>query len=276
MKYSFCSITYGSGGSWVPAYTLEETIKRVAGIKYDGLGVVTASPHAWPYHLDNAKRNYFLEEFKKHNLAVSSIIPFMAGGPGYNVATQNEKERRWTIEYLKECARLAKAWNSDSITYLPGWLLYGDDKKTAWKNSVNSLKEVAAFAKEIGISVLIQQPLSQTNVVDSPEDARYMLAETNMDNVGLMFDVISAVNRKQDPADYVYMMGKDLKAIHVCDFDRKQPGTAGLDFKQLYLALQEIGYDGYITVEVEASRSTNADSIARKSLEYLKELENSI
>ncbi|NLW02704.1 MAG: sugar phosphate isomerase/epimerase [Clostridiaceae bacterium] len=89
----------------------------------------------------------------------------------------------------------------------------------------------------------------------------------------LMFDVMSAVNRKQDPVDYIYMMGKDLKAIHVCDYGEQAPGTTGLDFKQLYKALREIGYDGYITVRVNASRSVHADSIARKSLEYLKKLE---
>ena len=103
-----------------------------------------------------------------------------------------------------------------------------------------------------------------------------MLEEVGLENVGLMFDVLSAVNRKQDPADYVYMLGDKLKAIHVCDYNRKVPGTAGLDFKQLFLALKEIGYEGYVTVEVESSRSTHADSVARRSLEYLKELECSL
>ena len=276
MKYSFCSITYGSGGSWVPAYMLDETIRRVSGIGYDALEVVTASPHAWPYHLNAEKRAKIADDFAAHRLAVSDIMPFMGGGPGYNVATQNQRERTWTAGYLKECVDLAERWGAGSILYLPGWTLYGDDKRTAWKNSVSVLRDVAAYAEPKGISVLIQQALSQSNVVDAPDDARYMMEEVAMKNVGLMFDVMSAVNRKQDPADYAYLMGRDLKAIHVCDYGRKAPGTAGLDFKQLYLALKEIGYDGYITVEVESSRSTNAASIARRSLEYLKNLEAGI
>lgn len=260
----------------MPAYMLDETIKRVAGIGYNGLEIVTASPHAWPYHLNDTRRGEIAEWFTRYQLEVSCVKPFMSGGPGYNVATQFEKERVWTIDYLKECVKLAACWGAPAVTYLPGWTLYGDDKKTAWKNSVNALREIAAFAENEGVMILIEQPLSQTNVVDSPEDARYMMEESGCANVALMFDVLSAVSRKQDPADYIYMVGKDLKAIHVCDYGRKAPGTAGLDFKQLYLALKDVHYDGYITVEVGASRSTNADSIARKSLEYLKEMENSI
>lgn len=273
MKYSFCSITYGSGGAWVPAYTLDETIKRVSLIGYDALEVVTASPHAWPYFLGESRRVALKEAFDSARLKVSAVMPYISAGPGCNPATENAKERSWTVEYLKNCAMLAKAWGSEAIGYMAGWTLFGCDKRQAWKNSVESLREVADFAGEMGISVYIQQPLSQSNVVDSPDDALYMLQEVDRANVGLMFDVLSAVNRKLDPADYIYAMGRQLKAIHVCDYGRQAPGTAGLDFKQLYLALREVAYDGFVTVEVDASRSVHADSIARISLEYLKNLE---
>jgi protein FrlC len=276
MKYSFCSITYGSCGSWIPAYTLEETMKRLSNIGYDGLEVVTAAPHAWPYYLNTEKRGHIAEMFKENNLEASAVMPYMGGGPGCNVATKFKKERDWTVSYLKEVVDMAAVWGSKIVPYMAGWMLYGDDKKEAWNNSVDCLRQVASYAKGKGITVCIQQSLSQSNVVDSPDDARYMMQEAGVSNVALMFDVMSAVVRKQDPADYVYMMGKDLKAIHVCDYNRQAPGTAGLDFKQLYIALKEIGYDGYVTVEVGASRAIHADSVARKSLDYLKALEAKI
>ena len=71
-----------------------------------------------------------------------------------------------------------------------------------------------------------------------------MMEEVGLPNVGLMFDVLSAVNRKADPADYVYETGAALQKIHVCDYGRQIPGTQGLDFRQLFIALKDIGYDG--------------------------------
>lgn len=273
MKYAFSSITYGSGGSWVPAYSLDETIRRVAGIGYDALDIVTASPHAWPDYLDAQKRAHYRSELAAHALGVSGIFPFMAGCAGYNVATENDKERMWTANYLKKCVDLAKDWDAGSIAYLPGWTLYGCDKRKAWALSVEVLRDVAAYANGQGIRVLIQQPLSQSNVVDCPMDARYMMEEVGLPNVGLMFDVLSAVNRKADPADYVYETGTALQKIHVCDYGRQIPGTQGLDFRQLFIALKDIGYDGPVVVEVDSSRSVHADSFARRSLEYLKNIE---
>ena len=39
MKLSFNTWVYSSFPVWVPAYTIEETIKRIAGIGYDGIEI---------------------------------------------------------------------------------------------------------------------------------------------------------------------------------------------------------------------------------------------
>ena len=48
MKLSFNTWVYSSFPVWVPAYTIEETIKRIARIGYDGIEIGAAAPHAYP------------------------------------------------------------------------------------------------------------------------------------------------------------------------------------------------------------------------------------
>lgn len=94
-----------------------------------------------------------------------------------------------------------------------------------------------------------------------------------MPNVGIMFDVAHALFRQEDPADWAYTAGKYLKHIHMTDNDRLPPGRGKVDFFPLMRALKELDFSGYVTMEVGFSRDSFADSYARLSLEYLKELE---
>ena len=55
-KYAFNTWCYGSFPVWVPSYPLDEVIRRLARIGYDGIEIGCAAPHAWPAHLDAARR----------------------------------------------------------------------------------------------------------------------------------------------------------------------------------------------------------------------------
>ena len=61
MKYSFNTWVYGSFPVWLPSYPLEEVIKRLAIIGYDGVEIGCAAPHAWPDFL-NKERRAFLKK----------------------------------------------------------------------------------------------------------------------------------------------------------------------------------------------------------------------
>ena len=99
------------------------------------------------------------------------------------------------------------------------------------------------------------------------------MSESGLANVKVMFDTFHAAYRNEPMADYVYRMGKDLAHLHLSDQDRLPPGSSGLDFRPLLKALTEVGYDGWLSMEIGFNRrAVDPDSIARKSLEYLHSL----
>ena len=87
MKYAFNTWVYSSFPNWVPAYPLKTVIERLARIGYDGIELGCASPHAWPYYLDAARRREINGWRKENNIVFSSMPPCPGGGPGANIAS---------------------------------------------------------------------------------------------------------------------------------------------------------------------------------------------
>lgn len=276
MKYSFCSVAYGSMETHMPCYPLEETMKRLSRIGYDAIEIVCAQPHAWPAYLDAEDRVHIAELLKKYNLKCSSVMAMPAGGPGCNVASVIPEEREWTIQYNKDVIDLAAAWDCHRLAVVPGWYVFGTSRETAWANTLDSVKQIAAYALERDVTLCIEPTATDSNVIDTPDDAILLAKQTGMPNVGLMFDVAHALFRQENPADYVYTAGDYLKHVHFSDSDRLAPGMGTVDFLPLMQALKDINYKDYITMEIGFGRTVGMDSLARKTLEHLKALEAQI
>ena len=124
---------------------------------------------------------------------------------------------------------------------------------------------------------MLEPTATDSNLVESCEDAINMMEDIGMENVKLMFDTTHALYRNEVPSDYVYLMNENLKHIHMADYNRKAPGTNGCDFVEIMQALKDINYDGYITMENGfESRSSHPFVVARQSFENLKAIENSL
>ena len=278
MKYSFNTWAYSDFPCWVPSYPFEETVRRIAKIGYDGLELGCAQPQAWPYYLGREERMQMRRILKEHQLAVSSMLPAPGGGPGGNIASSCEKERCWTVQYWKDCIDLGlEIGDCQTLLCVCGWYSYGTRQKDAWSWAREGITQVAEYAADSGVTLMLEPTACDSNLVESCEDAISMMEEIGMDNVKLMFDTTHALYRNEVPSDYIYQMGKNLKHVHMADYDRKAPGTAGCDFVAIMQALKDVGYEGYVTMENGfPTRACHPDSVARQSLENLKAIEASL
>ena len=278
MKYAFNTWAFSHFPCWVPAYPIEEVIKRLADIGYDGIELGCAQPQAWPYFTDKEKRNSISKLVKEHNIRISSILPAPGGGPGGNIASANTAEREWTIQYWKDCMDMGlEIDDCKTLLCVCGWYIYGTKKRDAWNWAKDAISEVAEHAAKSGVTLVLEPTATDSNLVESCEDAINMMDDIAMDNVKLMFDTTHALYRNEVPSDYVYLMNKDLKHVHMADYGRKAPGTAGCDFVEIMQALKDVEFDGYVTMEngFEA-RSAHPFVVARQSLENLKNIETNL
>lgn len=270
MKLAFNTWMYSSFPSWLPAYPIDEVIKRLAIIGYDGIEIGAASPVAYPDDLDKARREEIVSLLKMHNIVVSSVLPAPGGGPGFNVASPILKERERSVQYYKDCIDLAHDLGAKVVLYVAGWEIFGVKYREAWNWSKECLIECAQYALPKGVMMAVEPTPADSNLIETADDAIIMMEEVNMTNVKLMFDTFHVLYRNEIMSDYVKRMGKNLINVHVADIDRLPPGSKN-DFRPLIRALQEVGYDGYLTMEIGYDRRGNdPDVFAERSLQYLK------
>ena len=77
-----------------------------------------------------------------------------------------------------------------------------------------------------------------------------------------------------DPTEAIRRCGKRLGYFHLADNSRRYPGSGCFDFASMLKALEEIGYDGYLSVE--CLPYPNGEEAAKRALAYMKQLEQSV
>jgi protein FrlC len=273
IKFSYNTWPYSSFFNWVPAYSLDETIRRIAKIGYDGIEIGAAAPHAYPAYLTPARKREVKRLLDENGVALSSMLCAAGGGPGNNPASPDIAERRATIQHYKDIAKLTAEWGGKIVLYLPGWIIFGTTRRQAWKWSRECLTEIADAAAEHGVTIVIEPVAQDSNLSESADDAIELMEDVNRPNVKLMFDGNHVMFRREVLSDYVYRMGKDLKHVHVSDNNRLPPGQGVGDWEGFVDALLDVDFDGYLTMETGFDkRGIHPDKDAREGLAFLKPL----
>jgi protein FrlC len=273
MKLSFNTWVYSSFPVWVPAYPIEETIKRLARIGYDGIEIGAAAPHAYPDYLGKERRREIKGTLEEYGLALSSMLPAPGGGPGHNVASPLPEERRNAIEQYKKVIELCSELGGSTVLYVAGWQIFGTERAQAWQWSHDALSEIAGTAADHGVTVAVEPTPVDSNLIESCDDALELMRQVSSPSVKVMFDTIHAMYRNEVLTDYVYGMGEHLHYVHLSDVDRLPPGAGRGDFVSLVEALREVDYEGYLAMEIGFNRrDVEPDQVARQAYEYVKPL----
>ncbi|NLJ39328.1 MAG: sugar phosphate isomerase/epimerase, partial [Candidatus Atribacteria bacterium] len=101
------------------------------------------------------------------------------------------------------------------------------------------------------------------------------MKDCHSNQVKLVLDSSHAFYGGENIVDVVQLFGKDLVHVHFEDCligapeSRTVPGKGDVDLISFYQSLKEIGYDGYLTVELWGSQP---ERYAREALENTKKI----
>jgi protein FrlC len=277
VKYAFNTWAYGSFPSWLPSYTLDETVQRLARIGYDGIEIGCAAPHAWPAYLGVERRRELRKLMDGEGLPCVSLLPAPGGGPGHNPASPLKEEREATVFHYGEVIDLAADLGAKLVLYIAGWQVFGSTRQEAYGRSLDCLQRIGKHAADKGITIAIEPTAADSNLIDTPHQALELMRDCGTPNVRVMFDTFHALYRDDVSADHVRILGKDLVHIHFADVDRSAPGDGKVDWLGVMQALKDIGYSGHLTMEIGFhTRTADPDFLARRALGYLKAIEKEL
>jgi len=118
-------------------------------------------------------------------------------------------------------------------------------------------------------------------VVDSAEQILKVIGLHGGDHLGICLDTGHLNLTDRDQAGFIRKAGKQLRALHIADNDTSGDqhlmpfGRGNVDFRAVWSALREIGYDGLYNLEIPGERLCPLEvrgwklDYLKKSLEFL-------
>lgn len=201
------------------------------------------------------------------------MLPAPGGAPGHNVASPLPEERENAVEQYKQVIELCSDLGGSTVLYVAGWQIFGTSREQAWEWSREALTEIAGTASDHGVTVAVEPTPEDSNLIESCDDAIELMRAVSSPNVRLMFDTNHALYRNEVSTDYVYRMAENLHHVHLSDEGRLPPGAGRCDFVGLIEALNDVGYGGWLAMEIGFNDPTvEPDQVARQAYDYIRPL----
>lgn len=265
-------------------FSIEETIRKVSELGYQGMEVLADVPHAWPAFLLEERKASIREHLARYRLTISNINAFMMNAvadprqpywhPGWTDPDPHYRAIR--REHTKRALLLAQEIGARSISTEPGGLL---TKEQTWDDAVrifyDEIMPCIEVAEQANVLLLIEpEPELMIERFD-----QYLEFADRVDSpwLGLNFDIGHAFCVNEDPQDWVEKMAPHTKHYHFEDIAATRvhkhliPGRGAIDFAATLTAIRKTAYDGWITVELYPYID-DPDGAAREAREYLLEI----
>ncbi len=270
MKLSMSTFVYFN-------YPLEETVKRLAGHGYQGVDLWGGRPHAYCEDITAEKAAKLKALIKKLGMQIPCFIPAQFRYPTC-LCSPDEGVRAASVEYIKKSITASLSLGCKNVSLCPGHTLYGQGYERGMEALAASVKELWEFAGEKGATLLMEPAHAfETDLIVTVADCVRFIKNYSFDGMGIVLDTGHCFVNKESLVDCVSLLEDIPFHIHLDDNaglsdDHKIPGEGNIGFVPFLKALQEIGYDGFLTLELGWGYTPEPDAAAYKSRKVVESL----
>ena len=261
-------------------------IKEAACLGLDGVQIYATTGEFSPELSEQEKAEY-KALIKAHGLTVSALCGDM-GGFGFEVAETNPER----VEKTKRIIDLAVEFGAKVVTTHIG-VIPEDKSNPRYSVMLSALTECGLYAKERGVTLAIetgpekaatllafvQDTKGGVGVNLDPANFTMVTGQDAVEAVYILRDYIvhthakdgRMLDKNQNPTDvyHAFAVG-GVDALNACKGFQELPlGEGDVDWNGYLRALDEIGYNGFLTIERECGDNPAAD--IEKAASFLKE-----
>ena len=274
MKFAFSSNAF-------LRFDILETIKIVSSIGYTGIEIMADVPHAFPLDLTETKIREIRAALSDNGLTVSNVNAFMhrADGDMYHPSwiEADAALRAKRVDYTLRCLDLAAELGASNISTEPGGPLEDMTREEALRLYMEGLSAVEERAKENGVHVLIEPEPGL--LIENSGQFLELFQRLDPEVFGINFDVGHFFCVSEDPSDLMRKLAPMIHHFHLEDIaatrihHHLQLGAGAVDLSNVLNTIEEIGYTGFVTVELYTYEDSAPDAAlaAFKFLEKWKE-----
>jgi D-psicose/D-tagatose/L-ribulose 3-epimerase len=119
-----------------------------------------------------------------------------------------------------------------------------------WKRGVDSMRQTAEHAAEVAVTLAIEY-LNRFEIyfLNSQVEAARFVKEVSHPHCRMMFDTFHANIEEKSFGQAIRDCAEVCCHVHISENDRSTPGTGNVPWSEVFDALHEVGYDGWLMIE---------------------------
>jgi sugar phosphate isomerase/epimerase len=267
MRFSICNELFEH-------WEFKEILGFISDIGYDAIEVAPFTLCNSVVEVDRERRKRLREEMNSFGIKCSALHWLLVKPEGLHINHPDPLVRSRTADYLRELISFAD--DIDCRTMVFGSprqrSIQGMERSQGWKLAQETFGACIGALEDRDVTIGLE-PLRRdmTNFVNNAKEAAMFINEMGNDHIKLTLDVYAMTGEEDSPANTIREHGEILVHFHANDDNERGPGTGRSDYRQLKAALEDIGYVGYLSVEV-FKYDPDPRTIAQGSLDYLRNL----
>jgi sugar phosphate isomerase/epimerase len=266
MKFAICNETFQN-------WPLDRACAFAAECGYLGLEIAPFTLAARAGDVSQVQREEIRRQAKQAGLEVVGLHWLLAKTEGFHLTSPDATVRRRTADYLVELTRLCGDLGGKVMVLgspMQRNLPEGMTKAQGLACTAEILYAVLPVLESQG-AVLALEPLGpqETNFLLTAADAVELIDRISSPHVQLHLDCKAMVTESTPIVEIIRRNHACLAHFHANDPNRQGPGFGALDFVPIFQALKEVGYGGWVSVEV-FDYAPGIERLARESIEYMR------
>jgi len=165
-------------------------------------------------------------------------------------ASERAQGLAWHKKRVDEAAAMGATAYAGSTYGHTGVVKRRRPPEDEYANISAGLHALADYGASQGVTIVIE-PMShfRSHVVNTPQQAVRLVDMADHANLGILLDTYHLVTEITDYAAGIRAVGDRLWGIHACENNRGRPGTGFLPWADIFAAMREIGFEGWVTFE---------------------------
>lgn len=266
MRFAICNELFAG-------WDHRRVVDFVAETGYDGLELAPFTFGDDVAQVSPAQRREIRTIAGDRGLAITGLHWLLVKPEGLHLLHPEERVRRRTIDHLRNlidfCADVGGAvmvlGSPNQRTIAPEI-----DPVEAREWARESFLACGAAAAGRGVTLCLEAlPADLTNFLTTNAEVIQMVRAVDHPNVRMMVDVKSMCAESIGIPENIRACVGWFRHVHANDANLQGPGFGSVDFRPILRTLREVGYQGFVSVEV-FDFSPGPEETARRSLEYLK------
>jgi L-ribulose-5-phosphate 3-epimerase len=230
--------------------------KLAVDVGFDGVEAQTVA--------DLKEADQIKEASEKAKIRIHSVMNM--GHWEWPFSSLNPDDVRKGAERMEISLRNAKLWGADTVLLVPAVVRPDTTIPQAWQRSQPHIRKLLPLAEELGVVIGVE-PVWNKFLLTPYDTAKYV-DEFKSRWVKAYFDVGNVV-MYGFPQEWIRALGKRIVKFHLKDFKYETRQWAPLregsiDWKEVRKAIGEIGFSGYLTVELQGGDEAYLREVSRR------------